>query len=119
MNWIALEGVEIYAKHGIYEEERKIERKFIVDVKLGIPFAENPNDKIGQTVNYEELYELTVKKVSQHGFLLESVAWETAEAILSAFPIVAEIGIVIRKLNPPVSGDCSSFTVTINQKRNT
>jgi dihydroneopterin aldolase len=30
--WIGLEGMEFYAYHGVYEEERKIGGKYIVDV---------------------------------------------------------------------------------------
>ena len=59
MGKVSLEGMEFYARHGYYEEERVIGNKYSVDIVLDVDFSEAvSDDKLGGTVNYEKVYEI-------------------------------------------------------------
>ncbi|HRB19555.1 MAG TPA: dihydroneopterin aldolase [Chitinophagales bacterium] len=51
--WIGLEGMEFYAHHGVYAEERKIGGRYVVDVwvQTDASLAEKEDDLNG-TINY-------------------------------------------------------------------
>ena len=72
MAFISLEGMEFYAHHGYYEEERKIGSKYSVDVKLELDLdLAAREDKLEGTVDYEKVYELVSKVMSKEAALLE------------------------------------------------
>ena len=70
MAFISLEGMEFYAHHGYYEEERKIGSKYSVDVRLELDLGlAAREDKLEGTVDYEKVYELVSKVMSKEAAL--------------------------------------------------
>ena len=59
MGKVSLEGMEFYARHGYYEEERVIGNKYSVDVTIEADLSEAAaTDKLDGTINYERVYEI-------------------------------------------------------------
>ena len=113
---VALEGMEFYARHGYYEEERKIGNKYTVDLFMKLDVQEAVNeDKLEGTVNYEKVYELVAELMSIDARLLEHLAGKLVKKLKSTFPEIQWVKVRISKHNPPIKGLCRRATVTIEE----
>lgn len=114
MGKVSLEGMEFYARHGYYEEERIIGNKYSVDVVLDVDFTEAAlDDKLEGTVNYENVYEIVREVMSIDANLLEHLAGKMIKALKQNFPRVNRVEVKISKYNPPIKGLCERATVTL------
>ena len=115
MAFVSLEGMEFYAHHGYYEEERKIGGKYSVDVKLelDVDLAAN-EDKLEGTINYEKVYELISTVMSEEVALLEFLANQIIKILKSKFPDVKKIWVKVGKYNPPIQGLCHRAVVELS-----
>lgn len=111
---VSLEGLEFYARHGYYAEERKIGNKYSVDVILRLDISEAADsDKLEGTVNYEKVYELVEEVMSIDANLLEHLAGKIARSVKSNFENVDEVTVRVSKYNPPIKGLCKRATVEL------
>ena len=59
MGKVALEGIEFFAYHGYYEEQRKIGNKYEVNIEITSDLSEAAkSDSLSGTINYEILYKI-------------------------------------------------------------
>lgn len=111
---VALEGMEFYARHGYYEEERKVGNKYTVDVFMTLDIQEAvAHDKLEGTVNYEKVYKLVAEVMSIDASLLEHLAGKLVKKIRMTFSEVQTVKVCISKHNPPIKGLCKKATVTL------
>lgn len=114
MGKVSLEGMEFYARHGYYEEERVIGNKYSVDVTLDVDFSEAASeDKLEGTVNYEQVYEIVRDVMSIDANLLEHLAGKMIKSLKDAFQSVQKVQVKISKYNPPIKGLCHKATVEL------
>tara|TARA_B100001250_G_C19504968_1_gene659096 strand:- start:197 stop:547 length:351 start_codon:yes stop_codon:yes gene_type:complete len=114
MGKVALEGMEFYARHGYYEEERKIGNKYSVDVELDVDFTDAANDdKLDGTVNYERVYEVVAEVMNIDAQLLEHLAGKMIRQLKTEFPQVNQVKVKVSKYNPPIKGLCHRAVVTL------
>lgn len=112
MGKVSLEGMEFYARHGYYEEERVIGNKYSVDVTLDVDFSEAAaDDKLEGTVNYEKVYEIVQNVMSIDANLLEHLAGKMIKALKENFSQINQVQVRISKYNPPIKGLCHKATV--------
>lgn len=115
---VTLQGAEFFAKHGFYPEEQLAGSRFLLDIEVEFePYADMKEDKISDTVNYEQLYAIAEQEMQQPRKLLEAVAQSIADEIRATYPFVQHICVELKKLHPPLKGSVaySSVTVTNNQ----
>lgn len=114
MGLVALEGMEFYARHGYYEEERKIGNKYSVDVQLEVDFhTAAAMDRLEGTVNYEKVYEVVAEVMSIDAMLLEHLAGKIIKNLKEVFPQVSKVQVKVSKYNPPIKGLCHRAMVTL------
>ncbi|MDE0471135.1 MAG: dihydroneopterin aldolase [Ekhidna sp.] len=114
MGKVSLEGMEFYARHGYYEEERVIGNKYSVDIVLDVDFSEAvSDDKLEGTVNYEKVYEIVRDVMGTNANLLEHLAGKMIRALQEGFPEVNHVKVMISKYNPPIRGLCKRATVEL------
>ena len=114
MGKVALEGMEFYARHGYYEEERKIGNKYSVDVVLDVDFTDAAmDDKLEGTVNYERVYEVVAEVMMIDAQLLEHLAGKMIRQLKTEFPQVNQVEVKVSKYNPPIKGLCHRAVVTL------
>jgi dihydroneopterin aldolase len=102
---ISLHGAEFFAYHGFYPEEQKLGTKFIVDVEVDFtPVSSLNDDKIGNTVDYEQVYSVIDDQMKITHKLIETVAQAIADKIKERFAFVDHIRVSIKKMNPPLRG---------------
>jgi len=115
---ISLHGAEFFALHGFYPEEQKLGCKFIVDIDVNFEPAQNlKEDKIANTVDYEQLYNIAGQQMKKTSKLIETVAQAIADEIKVKYSFVDTIRVAVRKLNPPLKGkvDYSQIVVTLQR----
>ncbi len=110
--WIGLEGMEFYAYHGVYEEERKIGGKYIVDVLVYTNAIDAElHDDLNGTVNYEQIYKAVEQNMLQPVKLIERLARKIMDDIRLFVVKEDTIRIKIRKLNPPLGAKVEASVV--------
>lgn len=111
---VALEGMEFYARHGYYAEERKIGNKYTVDVYMQVEMASAvQKDKLDGTVDYERVYELVTEVMTEEANLLEHLAGKLIRRIRESFANVHSVRVKVSKHNPPIKGLCQRAVVTL------
>ncbi|RFZ84615.1 dihydroneopterin aldolase [Mucilaginibacter terrenus] len=112
---VALEGAEFFAYHGFYPEEQLLGTRFIVDIDVVFDNAYDFNDdKIANTVNYEELYNLAKAEMAHTRKLIETVAQSIIDAVIARHNFVKTSSVTIRKANPALGGPVKNSVVTIS-----
>ena len=108
---IELKQLQFFSFHGLYAEERKVGEEFIVDLSVKYISKQKAITSLDETINYETLYEIVKKEMSQPRALLETLAQSIADKIQHVFPLIKEIEIRIEKKNPPIVGFIGSVAV--------
>ena len=112
--YIFLQGVRFYAFHGVMPQERKVGGEFLVDLSVGYPIEDAmQSDRVEDTLNYAELYQLVKKEMDTPSQLLEHVAGRITRKISEQFPQVTSIDLKITKKNPPMGADCDGAGVEV------
>ncbi|MFY0688884.1 MAG: dihydroneopterin aldolase [Cyclobacteriaceae bacterium] len=114
MGKVSLEGMEFYARHGYYPEERIIGNKYSVDVTLEVDMElAAVSDKLEGTVDYEKVYEIVAEVMSIDALLLEHLAGKIINSLKEHFPKVGTCTVKVSKYNPPIKGLCQRAVVEL------
>ncbi len=112
---IRIENLEVFAHHGVYQEETRDGQNFYVNVVLYTGTrAAGRKDNLELSTNYGEVCHFIHRWMQEHTFLLiESVAERLAEALLLEFPLVEALDLEIRKPHAPIGLPFGSVSVKI------
>jgi dihydroneopterin aldolase len=93
---VELEGLEVFGRHGVTEDERARGQTFLYDVRLEVGDAAR-SDRVEDAVDYVEVADC-VRRVSdgRQFSLLEALAAAVADAIVTRFP-VERVRVRVRK----------------------
>jgi len=117
---VALHGAEFFAYHGFYPEEQHTGNCFIVDIEVEFePSATDGlnSDDINDTVNYEELYDISNRRMQQPQKLIETVATFIMEDIKAQYNFAQKITVSIKKQNPLAGAKVKYTQITLNYTR--
>lgn len=110
-----MHGAEFFAYHGFYPEEQKLGCLFLLDIEIGfIPQADLNDDNLDNTVDYEKVYIIACEEMKHPRKLIETVGQSIIDRIKNKYPFVANIQVVLKKVNPPLIGKVAHSSVTIN-----
>lgn len=112
---IALNGIKIYAYHGVGEQETKVGNHFVVDICLTAP-VENAvrSDELEDTINYASVYAIVKEEMAIPSRLLEHAAGRIMKSLKEHFPKLTAIEVKLAKLTPPFGGDVYSAAVILS-----
>lgn len=113
---LAVEGIEIRAAHGVFEEERAAGNHFRIDVELAANVTRAlQTDRLEDTLDHGAIVGCvqTVSDGRQFN-LIESFAFAIVDALLTRFPTVTRATARVRKLAPYTLGStaCTMAEVT-------
>jgi len=111
---IHLSGMEFYAHHGCFEEERQVGAHFKVDLVLEYEAKQaTQTDDIVQAVNYQAVY-LEVKEIMKHPVnLLETLCQKILFMLKEKFPQIIHAEVTVHKMNPALGGKIAFVSLTI------
>jgi 7,8-dihydroneopterin aldolase/epimerase/oxygenase len=116
MGIITLEGIEFFAYHGYFKEERKIGNKYSIDIVIETDLSEAARtDNLKATVNYEQLYQIARAVMEEKAKLLEHLAQRIIDRIYEKYPQIQSAEVSVSKFNPPVGGVCHRSKVTLKK----
>ena len=104
-NFLKIEKIELWARVGVLEHERKFGQLFNLDILLWLNFDEcSENDDIKSTLDYS----LVIQKVKSHAknfscFTIEKYSEEIIKIIQRGFN-PDRIKIILTKCEPPIHG---------------
>jgi len=116
---IHLSKIECFGKHGIYDNEKDNNQKFLIDIYIKIQdFSE---DNIVNTVNYEEVVDLVIKIVEHESFdLIESLSKNIVKQIITRYQksnvIINEIRATVHKPNTILKSKTEDISVSYFEK---
>lgn len=115
MDKIKIQGLRLYAYHGVNPEEKEDGQMFFLDItcllSLCVPCA---TDCVEDTVSYAKILKTARQAfLSQKFDLLEKAAETVAKAVLTDFTPVKEITVCIRKPEAPIKADFEYVAVEI------
>lgn len=111
MTRIALEGMNFFAYHGYYEEERIVGNPFIIDVYVDVDTFDSQDDDINDTVNYEVIYDITKGHMDKKYKLLETIALNISSDIKNKFPSVQSVKTRVSKIGPQLGGEVDKAVI--------
>ena len=116
---ITISDLEVYAYHGVNEEEKQYGQRFLITAELATDIsAAAASDDLNKTVNYAKVIK-AIKHIvtSERHDLIETVAERLAQMILSTFSQVSTVKITVKKPDAPIKAKFDFVAVTVVRSR--
>ena len=99
-----IDNLEVFANHGLFEEENKLGQKFIFDIECELNYKNAMfSDEMTDSISYADIAEVVVKTATTNTFnLLERLAGEILKNIFTEFPQIENINLKINKPGAPI-----------------
>lgn len=115
MGRVSLEGIEFHAYHGVFSEEKKLGSRFTVDIHVDTEFKKAMlEDHLKSTVDYVRLYQIAQSHMKEPVKLLEHLAHLMIRDILTAYPHLISVRVIIKKHNPALGGVVNYSVVEVS-----
>lgn len=115
MDQIIVEELQVYAYHGVYQQEKEEGQNFYVSVILDTDTrAAGLSDDLELSTNYGEVCRFLYTFLREHTYsLIETAAERCAEALLLTFPRVKQVTLELKKPGAPIRIPFGSVSVKI------
>ena len=111
---IFINGLRLYAFHGVLPQERQVGGEFIVDLRVHYNiYKAMETDRVEDTISYADLCDIVKREMAQPSALLEHVAGRIAKTVIQTYPTVESVWLRLTKVNPPMGADCSGAGVEL------
>lgn len=116
---ICIEGLEVFARHGVYPEENKLGQKFVVSVTFYTNTrCAGETDDLSGSINYGDAAHAIDEFLRAHTFkLIEAAAEGTAAMLLDRYPRAYGVRVRIEKPWAPVGLPLKTVAVEIERTR--
>jgi dihydroneopterin aldolase len=115
---VAIRGLEVFGRHGVHPEERRLGQRFVVDLEVDLarPRAA-ASDDLADTVDYARLADAVAEIVSGESVaLLERLAGRIAARCLEE-PGVEAVSVTVRKPHVALPHPVAETAVTLRRGR--
>lgn len=114
---IKVKDLRFYSYHGFYPEEQILGNEYFVSIEVLFPLQGPLNDKLEDTLNYEDLYAIAKKEMKTPQKLLETVASNILNKVCTKGDNIEQVKVNICKVNPPFGGDKAKSEIEITWTR--
>ena len=99
-----IDNLEVFANHGLFEEENKLGQKFIFDIECELNYKKAMfSDEMTDSISYADIAEVVVKTATTNTFkLLERLVGEILKNIFTEFSQIENINLKINKPGAPI-----------------
>ena len=113
--YILLQGLQYHAFIGVGEQEQVVGNDYVLDLRLGYPFAEAmESDVVDDTLNYADVFNVVSEVMKQPSKLLEAAAGKIVKELCARYKRLESIDLKLVKKNPPMGADCDSTGVELH-----
>ncbi|WP_212904288.1 2-amino-4-hydroxy-6-hydroxymethyldihydropteridine diphosphokinase [Clostridium polyendosporum] len=104
MDKIYVKDLEIFANHGVFQEEKSLGQKFILSLELELDLREaGITGDLTKSVHYGELCHKVEKEFTKESYdLIEMAAEKVANFILKEYPLVQGVKVLLKKPWAPI-----------------
>jgi dihydroneopterin aldolase len=115
---IALTGLTVFGRHGVYDHERENGQEFTIDLRLSMSLAQAASsDDVADTVHYGELAEKVAAVVAGEPVdLIETLASRIADVALDDRRVQFAT-VTVHKPHAPIPLTFSDVAVTLRRSR--
>ena len=116
---IVLKDLQVFARHGVRPEEKRLGQRFAVDVTAFLDLKPaGESDDYGRTVCYDALTRTVIESLTaQRFFLIEAAADAVARTLLSTFPLIDRVVVEVRKPAAAIDAVFQHVGVVIERAR--
>ena len=114
-----IDNLEVFANHGLFEEENKLGQKFIFDIECELNYKKAMiSDEMTDSISYADIAEVVVTTATTNTFnLLERLAGEILKNIFTEFSQIENINLKINKPRAPIKYHFEKCGVEVNVSR--
>ena len=95
---IFIEGLKVQGKHGVMEQERKVEQEFVIDVRMEVDTKKAAvSDDLADALNYAPVKEKIVGIIQNNSFYLIERLADTLCAEILKDKRITKVQLTIRK----------------------
>ncbi len=112
---ICLDNLRFHAFHGVLPQERITGNDYRVSLRIAYDISRAmESDRVEDTLNYAEVFELVRQEMTVPCNLIERVAGRIGDRLFREFPEIGELDLRIVKVNPPMGADCEGAGVEVH-----
>lgn len=118
MDTITISNLEIFAHHGVFEEENTLGQKFLISAKLHLNTRKaGMSDDLNQSIDYGSVCHSIKKLMEQNTFkLIEAVCETIANFLLLEYEQIEEVEVEVKKPWAPILLPIDTVSVTITRR---
>ena len=119
MDKINIKNLEVFAKHGVFPEEKSIGQRFLISAALYMDLREaGKSDDLTKTLDYAGLCRDIKAFVEDNTFcLIETIAERLAALLLISNPLLKRIWLEVKKPSAPIAMPLETVSVEIERSR--
>lgn len=117
MDYISIKNLEVFSRHGVFEDSGRLGHKFAIDAKLFVDTrAAGTTDDISDSVDYAKVCHFINAFIKGHDFkLIETIAERLVSDILIEYPAISSVELTVKKPWAPVGLPIEEVNVTIER----
>jgi dihydroneopterin aldolase/2-amino-4-hydroxy-6-hydroxymethyldihydropteridine diphosphokinase len=114
-----VKNLNIFANHGVFEEEKSLGQLFILSLELELNLKKAGHSKnLHDTIHYGELCEKVQNVFTKEKYdLIETAALNTADFIMNEYPIVNGVKVFLKKPWAPIHMHLDTVEIMLERKR--
>lgn len=114
---ILVNGLVVYAYHGVRPEEQSLGQRFEIDMVCELDLRDAAmRDTAAATVSYASLVDIALEiSAKKKFFLIEALADGIAQAVLLRYAQIERISVTIRKPSAPIPATLDHVAVEITR----
>jgi len=118
MDRICLQGIDVYAHHGVHPAERELGQRFVIDVDLYFDCGPAASaDSLSSALDYTQVHRLITETTAGTSFqLIEALAGHLCRTLLRELPVERTV-VTVQKPNPPIPNFLGRAAVTFDRDR--
>ena len=119
MDSISLDGLEVWAAHGVLPHEAELGQRFVVDVTVHVDLGgAAASDDLGATVDYGALASVVAEAArTPRARLVEAVAGRVADVVLDHDPRIEAVDVTVHKPAAPLTVPVRDVRVQLSRSR--
>ena len=117
MDRINIKNLEVFARHGVFPEERALGQKFIISAalyaQLNVP---GKSDRLDESIDYGEVCKIIKAYTEENTFnLIEALAEGLARRLLTGAPLLRKVWIEVKKPWAAVGAQLETVSVEVER----
>jgi len=118
MDKMFVKNLNIFANHGVFEEEKNLGQLFIISIELSLNLKKAAkNNNLQETIHYGELCAKVQKEFTKQKYdLIETAALNLSEYILKEYTILEGVKVFLKKPWAPIHMHLDTVEIMIERK---